>query len=316
MKSFIASADGLQLVERPRPIPKATEILVRTRAIGVNRIDLHSLANPADQIIGMEWSGEVVEVGGDCQDFKVGDRVMGTGSAAYAEYVVTDYGRAVAVPNANVDWAAAASAMLGLQTMHDALVTRGRLCSGHAVLIQGAASAMGLIGMQIAKALGAGVVLGTSGNADRREKLREYGCDVVVDSSEEGWSRRVLDATNGKGANIVVDNVSGTAFNECMAAAALEGRLVNVGRLGGATAAFDFNLHALRRLEYIGVTFRTRSVEQVRTLNSLMLADLRQMLADGGPRIPVAGRFAFDRAADALDAMRRSEHFGKLVLEL
>jgi NADPH2:quinone reductase len=316
MKSFIATADGLRLVDTPRPIPKPAEILVRTRAIGVNRIDLHSLANPADQVIGMEWSGEVVEVGAQCQGFSVGDRVMGTGAAAYAEYVVTDHGRAAPVPKADIDWGAASASMLGLQTMHDALVTRGRLRPGHAVLMQGAASVMGLIGMQIAKALGAGIVLGTSGNAERRSKLEEFGCDVAIDSSQEGWARQVLEATSGKGADIVVDNVSGAAFNQCMAAAALEGRLVNVGRLGGATAAFDFNLHALRRLEYIGVTFRTRTVEQVRTLNSLMLSDLRQMLADGGPRVPIAGRFAFDRAAEALDTLRRSEHFGKLVLEL
>ncbi|KLN56366.1 quinone oxidoreductase family protein [Variovorax paradoxus] len=316
MKTFIATTDGLRLVDTPRLIPKPTEILVRTRAIGVNRIDLHALANPTDQIIGMEWSGEVVEVGAECQGFSVGDRVMGTGAAAYAEYVVTDYGRAVPIPKAEIDWGAAAASMLGLQTMHDALVTRGKLRPGHAVLVQGAASVMGLIGMQIAKALGAGVVLGTSGNADRRGRLKEFGCDVGIDSSDEGWPRKVLDATDGKGADVVVDNVSGTAFNKCMAAAALEGRLVNVGRLGGATAAFDFNLHALRRLEYTGVTFRTRTVEQVRTLNSLMLADLQRMLVEGGPRVPIAGRFSFDRAAEALDTMRRSEHFGKLVLEL
>jgi NADPH2:quinone reductase len=96
----------------------------------------------------------------------------------------------------------------------------------------------------------------------------------------------------------------------------LEGRLVNVGRLGGATAAFDFNLHALRRLEFIGVTFRTRSVEQVRSINSRMVADLGRMLSDGGPRVPIARRFAFDEAAEALDTLRRSEHLGKLVLEL
>lgn len=315
MKAIIATSDGPRIVDRPRPEPKPTEILVRSRAIGVNRIDLHALTIPADQIIGMEWSGEVLEVGAECHGFSVGDRVMGTGPAAYAEYVVTDYGRAAPIPKAEVDWAAAASSMLGLQTMHDALVTRGRLRPGQAVLMQGAASVMGLIGMQIAKALGAGLVLGTSGNAERRGKLKDFGCDVPIDSSQGDWSRKVLDATNGKGADIVVDNVSGAALNQCMAASALEGRLVNVGRLGGATAAFDFNLHALRRLEYIGVTFRTRSVEQVRTLNSLMLADLRQMLSHGGPRVPIARRFAFDQAAEALNTLRRSEHFGKLVLE-
>src|SRR5215213_9219852 len=182
MKAFISTSDGLRLVDKPRPIPKPTEILVRTRAVGVNRIDLHSLTTAADQIIGMEWSGEVVEVGSDCQGFSVGDRVMGTGPAAYAEYVVTDYGRAAPIPKAEVDWGAAAASMLGLQTMHDALVTRGRLRPGHAVLMQGGASVMGLIGMQIAKALGAGLVIGTSGNAERRDQLKEFGCDLAIDS--------------------------------------------------------------------------------------------------------------------------------------
>jgi NADPH2:quinone reductase len=264
----------------------------------------------------MEWSGEVVEVGAACVGFKVGDRVMGTGPAAYAEYVATDYGRAVPIGQREVDWASAASATLGLQTMHDALVTRGRLQRGDAVLMQGAASVMGLIGMQIARSLGAGLVLGTSGHSGRRGQLKDFACDVAIDSSQTDWSRQVLEATNGQGANVVIDNVSGAAFNQCMAAAALEGRLVNVGRLGGATAPFDFNLHALRRLEYIGVTFRTRSVEQVRELNTLMLQDLRPMLAEGSLRVPVAHRFAFDEAPAALDALRRSEHFGKLVLEL
>ena len=76
MKAFIATPEGLQVADRPRPQPKPTELLVRTRAIGVNRIDLHALTAPADQIIGMEWSGEVVEVGAECLGFKVGDRVF------------------------------------------------------------------------------------------------------------------------------------------------------------------------------------------------------------------------------------------------
>lgn len=316
MRAFIATAAGLRSADRPRPEPQPNEILVRTRAIGVNRIDLHALTAPADQVIGMEWAGEVVEVGADCRGFKIGDWVMGTGPAAYAEYVVTDHGRAVPIGTRVVDWAAAASATLGLQTMHDALVTRGRLQRGDAVLMQGAASVMGLIGMQIARMLGAGLVLGTSGNADRRGQLEDFGCDVPIDSSQGDWSQQVLEATNGKGANVVIDNVSGPGFNQCMAAAALEGRLVNVGRLGGASAPFDFNLHALRRLEYIGVTFRTRSVEQARDLNARMLRDLGSMLAEGGPHVPIARRFAFDDAPAALAELRRSEHFGKLVLEL
>jgi NADPH2:quinone reductase len=316
MKAYIASSDGLKLVDKPRPEPLEHEILVRTCAIGVNRIDLHTLSAPAEQILGTEWSGEIVSVGAQAKGFRVGDRVMGTGPAAYAEYVVTDHGRAIPIIDEQMDWGQAAAFTLGLQTMHDALVTRGRLRGGEAVLIQGAASVMGLIGMQIARALGAGMVLGTSGDARRRENLKDFGCDVAIDSRLENWSQAVLEATSGRGADIVIDNVSGAAFTQCMLAAALEGRLVNVGRLGGATAPFDFNLHALRRLEFIGVTFRTRSIEQVRSLNALMLKDLRHLIASGQLHVPIAGRFKFSQAEQALDALKRSEHFGKLVLEL
>ena len=319
MKAIVSTASGARVSEVPAPKPKANEILVRTHAIGINRIDLLALTAPADQIIGTEWAGDVVEVGADAKQaggFSVGDRVMGAGPAAYAEYVVTDYGRVSPIPQQDMDWPAAASLMLALQTMHDALVTRGRLAPGDTVLMHGAASGMGLIGMQIAKALGAGKIFGTSGNTERRGRLQEFGCDIPLDPNDAEWPARVMAATGGKGVDIVVDQVSGAGFNQCMAAAAIGGRLVNVGRLGGASAAFDFNLHALRRLEYIGVTFRTRSVEEVRTLNKKMLADLKPLLAAGKLRMPIARKFAFVEAAAALDAMKTNAHFGKLVLEL
>ncbi|WP_326538303.1 quinone oxidoreductase family protein [Pseudorhodoferax sp.] len=316
MKAIIATPEGARLAEVPKPVPGPNEILVRVHAVGLNRIDLVAFANPANQVPGMEWAGEVVEMGADARGFRIGDKVMGTGPAAYAEYAVTDWGRACPVPDTGLGWAQAASLPLALQTMHDALVTRGRLKPGDAVLIHGASSGMGLVGLQIAKALGAGVVLGTSGNAGRRAQLGGYGCDVAVDSSAADWPARVLEATGGRGADIVVDQVSGAGFNQCMAAAALCARLVNVGRLGGAQAAFDFNLHALRRLEYIGVTFRTRSVDEIRTLNAAMRTDLEPLLAAGRVAMPVAGSFAFADAAAGLAALQANQHLGKLVLQL
>lgn len=316
MKAIIATPEGPRLAEVPRPVPQAHEILVRVHAVGLNRIDLVAFANPSNQVPGMEWAGEVVELGAQAQGFCIGDRVMGTGPAAYAEYAVTDWGRACPVSDRGLDWAQAASLTLALQTMHDAIVTRGRLKQGDAVLIHGASSGMGLVGLQIAKALGAGVVLGTSGNAERRERLVAFGCDVAVDGTAADWPARVLEATGGRGADIVVDQVSGPGFNQCMAASALCARLVNVGRLGGADAGFDFNLHALRRLEYIGVTFRTRGVEEIRALNAAMRKDLEPLLASGRLTMPVAGRFAFADAAAGLAALQANRHLGKLVLEL
>ena len=112
------------------------------------------------------------------------------------------------VPGNNMGWEQAATLPIALQTMHDAVVTNGRLAEGESVLIQGASSGVGLMGMQIAKLMGAGMVLGGSTNAERRARLGEFGCDLAVDTSEPAWPDKVLDATGGRGVELVVDQVS------------------------------------------------------------------------------------------------------------
>ena len=100
----------------------------------------------------------------------------------------------------------------------------------------------------------------------RRARLKDYGCDVAIDTSEPNWPADVKKATGGKGANLIVDMVSGAVANGNLEAAALLGRIVNVGRLGGTNGEFNFDLHALKRIDYIGVTFRTRTLEEVREI--------------------------------------------------
>jgi NADPH2:quinone reductase len=171
---------------------------------------------------------------------------------------------------------------------------------------------MGLIGMQLARQLGAGKILGTSRNAEHRSRLLDYGCDVAIDSSLPNWEAGVLEATGGTGADIVVDQIAGEAINNCMAATAINGRIINVGRLGGATAKFDLNLHALRRLSFVGVTFRTRSRDEIRTLNAAMKRDAMAHLA--AIKVPVAAQFDFARIKDALACQADAQHFGKVML--
>jgi NADPH2:quinone reductase len=311
MRALLSTTTGIKLADIAPPTPGPQDILVKVQAIGMNRIDLVALRDPKNQIIGMEWAGEIVQLGSHVKDFAIGDRVMCTGSGAYAEFAVADAQRCCAVPE-SMSWESAASLLLGLQTMHDALVTQGGLVKESSVLIQGAAACMGLIGMQMAAFLGASTVIGTSRNPAHRSELKQFGCDVAVDSSIAGWHQAVLAATRGQGASIVVDQVSGEATNECMAAAAIGGTIVNVGRLAGASGAFDFNLHALRRLHYVGVTFRTRSPEQVRRLNARMKADAIGLLP--AIRVPLAGCFGFDQASEALACLADSTHLGKVVL--
>jgi NADPH2:quinone reductase len=247
---------------------------------------------------------------------KPGDRVMCTGNGGYAEYAVADWGRASPIPANNMSWEQAATLPIALQTMHNALVTAGRLEAGETVLIQGASSGVGLMGLQIAKLKGARLVMGTSTNEARRARLKEFGADLAIDTTKPNWSEDVVAATGGKGVDLIVDQVSASVANENMRAAAVLGRIVNVGRLGGAKGELDFDLHALKRIDYIGVTFRTRSVEEVREIVRAMRADLWSHVESGKLALPIDRTFPLDQAAAALAHMRANAHFGKIVLTM
>jgi NADPH2:quinone reductase len=198
--------------------------------------------------------------------------------------------------------------------MHDALVTNGRLKAGESVLIQGASSGVGLMALQIAKLLGAKLVIGTSTNAGRRARLDEFGAGLAIDTSDPNWPELVLKATDGAGVNLIIDQVSGPLMNGNMRAAAILGRIVNVGRLGGGKTEFDFDLHANRRITYIGVTHRTRSVDELREETRAMWADLADAVRSKKLSLPIDRTFPLAEAKAAQDYMRANQHFGKILL--
>ncbi len=323
MKAAIRGEQGLELVEIEAPAPGPHEVLVRVRACALNRADLgvlaghmHGKVGGAGTVLGMEWAGEVVGTGAAVKEFAPGDRVMCSGKAAFAQYAVADVGRTTKLPGSSMSFERATTLPVALQTMHDALITNGRLKPGEAVLIQGASSGVGLMALRIARLMGAGVVIGTSTNAGRRARLAEFGADLALDSSDEGWVEMAVQATAGKGVDLIVDQLSGRVANQNMAAAAVLGRVVNVGRLAGMRGEFDFDLHALKRIDYIGVTFRTRSVEEVREINRRMVADLWPHLCEGRLELPIDSNFEFERIGDAFERMRTNAHFGKIVVTM
>jgi NADPH:quinone reductase len=126
----------------------------------------------------------------------------------------------------------------------------------------------------------------------------------------------VLAATAGNGVDLVVDMLSGPVVMQTMKATAIRGRIVNVGRLAGMKAEFDFDLHALRRIDYIGVTFRTRTLEEVREISRRMRADLWDAVTAGKLALPIDRRFPLDDAVAAQAHMRENKHFGKIVLTI
>src|SRR5580692_11044748 len=248
MKAYVYGANGAEIADVAKPVPKGAQVLVRVRACGLNRADLgmtkghaHGSAGGAGTVLGMEWAGEVAELGPDAKGVKVGEKIMGSGGAAFAEYTLADHGRLFRTPS-NMNAEDAATLPVALTTMHNAVVTNGVLQAGQSVLIQGASSGVGLMAMQIAKLKGASLVIGSSTDPGRRARLKDFGVDLIV------------------------DQVSGKVASQNLAATRVKGRIVNVGRLGGAHADFNFDLHAARRIQYIGVTFRTRSIEEIREI--------------------------------------------------
>lgn len=323
MKAAVVGENGFGIAETDPPKPKPNEVLVRVRACGLNRADLmvasgmaHGRDSGPGTTVGIEYAGEVVETGSDVEGLKPGDRVMCSGGGGWAEYAVADWGRAVPLPANNMSWAQAATLPIALQTMHNAVVTAGGMTRGERVMIQGASSGVGLMGMQIARAMGASFVVGSSTNAERRERLKEFGADLAVDSRDEGWVDEVLAATDGEGVDLIVDQISGYVANRNLAATRILGRIVNVGRLGGFAGEFNFDLHAMRRISYIGVTFRTRSVEEVRDIVKAMRDDLWKAVEAGDLALPIDREFALDDVVEAVEHMRTNRHFGKIVLDV
>jgi NADPH2:quinone reductase len=323
MKAAVVGEKGAEIRDLPKPQPKPNEVLIRVRASSLNRADLlvasghqHGSVGGIGARIGLECSGEVEAVGGEVKDFKAGDRVMGSAPGGFAEYAVSDAGRVHRIPGNNMTYEQAACLPVALQTMHNAVVTAGRLKRGETLLIQGASSGVGLMGMQIGKLMGASLVIGTSTNADRRARLSEFGCDLALDSSDPAWPERVKQATEGKGVDLIVDMISAPVANQNLEAANILGRIVNVGRLGGMRGEFDFDKHALKRIDYIGVTFRTRSAEEVREINRVMRADLWPAIEAGKLSLPIYKTYRLAAIGDALSLMRANQHFGKIVINV
>lgn len=322
MRAAVVTENGLVVKEVPEPRPGPGQVLVRLRAIGLNRADLgvaaghrHGNQGGPGAIPGIEGAGEVVEVGPEVPSHIVpGMRVMASMSGSYAEYCAVHWGRLFPVPSNNMPWEVAATLPVALQTMHDAVVTHGQCGPGRSILIQGASSGVGLMGLQVARLMGATTIIGTSTDAGRRARLAGFGATHAVDTSDPRWVDQVLEATGGRGVDAVVDMISGPLVSQTLRATAILGRIVNVGRLGGMAAEFDFDTHAARRIAYVGVTFRTRGAEEVAEIVRKARADLWQALEDGKLSLPLDRTYSLSEVHEALARMKANQHFGKLAM--
>lgn len=315
-----AAGNELQWQDVPDPVPGPGELLVAVKAVGMNRADLGLRAGhyermptkPPAPIAGLEAAGEVIGAGPGVTGFKPGDRVMGMPSGAYAQKTLLHSRVALRVPQ-DFSWIEAAAVPVAFLTAHDALVTNAAMQRGESVLVQGATSGVGIAAVQIAKFLGAGRVYGT-GSRDKLEKLEAFGLDAGIDYKSEDFSAVVMKHSNDQGVDVVLDMVGASAFAGHMACLALKGRLVQIGRMGGLKTEVDLDLLSKKRIRLIGVTFRTRNVEEFGALVDAMARDLMPAIKSRRLRVPVDRSFALDQAKAAQDYMRSNALFGKVVL--
>jgi NADPH2:quinone reductase len=219
MKAFwIAPGSGgtrVELRDTPVPEPKAGELVVRVRAAALNRGELlggkpGAPARPG----GGECAGEVARLGDGVTGFAAGDRVMGRCAGGFAEYAVMDAREVMRAP-ASLSWEEAAATPLVSLVVYDMLVAQGHLKAGQWLLVTAVSSGVGVGALQMARVLGARVI-GTSGSAEKLTRLEKLGLDVGIRTRGADFAEAVLKATDGKGVDLVVNNVGGTVFAECI----------------------------------------------------------------------------------------------------
>jgi NADPH2:quinone reductase len=322
MQSYwiVPTATGVALEQRdvPQPEPKEGQLLVAVKATSFNRGEMivgSGAHAPTAKTAGGDCAGEVAAIGPGVTGFAVGERVMGRCAGGFAEYATMDAREALRIPE-RLSWEQAAAIPLSYMVVHDMLVTHGRLKFGEWLLIAGVSSAVGVAALQVAKLLYANVI-GTSGSAEKLSKLERLGLDVGVTTRGTGFHEPAMQATSGRGVNLVVNNVGGTVFAECMRCLAYEGRLATVGYLDRTlTAEIDLAALHAKRLTLFGVSNKLRPpAERAQTVRGFE-KDFLPYFADGRLSPVIDRVFAFADVPAAHAYFDSSALLGKLVVRL
>jgi NADPH:quinone reductase len=320
--SAFGAPEVLRLAERPAPVAGAGEVLIRVSASGINRPDVlqrtgnYPVPPGASDIPGLEVAGVVVSGDADAMaaaGFKVGDRVCAlVAGGGYAELCVAPVGQCLPVPQGFTD-IEAASLPETFFTVWSNVFERAYLAEGETLLIQGGSSGIGVTAIQIAKALGAAVIV-TAGSDEKCAACLALGADHAINYKTADFVEEVKKLTDGKGVNVVLDMVAGTYVAreiECMAE---DGRLVIIAVQGGIKAEFNAGIVLRKRLTITGSTLRPRSLEFKTAIAKALKEKVWPLLDKGVIKPVIHSTFAEGDAAKAHTLMESNAHIGKIVL--
>jgi putative PIG3 family NAD(P)H quinone oxidoreductase len=317
--------EGMEVREVERPAKaSADRVLVRVRAAALNRADVLQRRGlyPApvgvvQDIPGLEFAGEVAEVGSEARSLKAGQRVFGiTAGGAQAEYVLVPESHLVEIPS-ELDWAEAAAVPEAFITAHDALFTQAGLALGERVLVHAVGSGVGLAAIQLARACGA-TTYGTSRTTEKLERARGFGLDeaVAVGDDPTTFAEAVREWTKGAGVEVILDLVGGSYLAANLDALGMKGRLMLVGTTGGQSAALPFGVVMGKRLRILGTVLRGRSLEEKARATRRFAAHVVPLLARGIVRPVIDKVYRMDEVREAHERMESNASFGKIVLKI
>ncbi len=315
----IGGPEQLRPAMRAIPSPGADEVLIRVAAAGVNRPDVmqrqgkHPPPPGASDLPGLEVAGEVVALGAEVREWRIGDRVTALlAGGGYAGYAVAAAPLCLPVPQ-GFSWVEAAALPETFFTVWTNLFERGRCAAGETVLIHGGTSGIGTTAIQLAHAWGARV-FATAGTADKARACERLGAERGIDYRREDFVAVLDGLTAGRGVDLVLDMVAGSYVERNLRAAALEGRIVTIALLGGQRADIDMSLILHKRLTLTGSTLRQRSVAQKAAIARGLRTSVWPMLDAGRVRPVIAATFPLADAGAAQALMETSTHIGKIVL--
>lgn len=311
-------ATGLRLEEVPDPRPGPGQIRVQVHACGVNFADSlitrgQYQKQPQPPFSpGFEVSGEVLELGLDVEDIRVGDRIIGiTPYGGYAEQVAVNANRCVPMP-ATMYWAQGAAFPVVFGTSHIALWHRARLRSGETLVVHGASGGVGLTAVAIGKQLGA-TVIATANGVEKLEVARRQGADHCIDSGSEDVRVRVKELTDGRGADVVYDPVGGELFTASLRSIAFEGRILVIGFAGGTVPQIPANHLLVKNVDVIGVNWPAYA-ELHPAVMTESFRTLIQWHLDGAMQPYISATYPLEQAVEALNQVIARKSTGKVVI--
>lgn len=318
--SSFGPPDVLKPVERPKPVPKDDEVVIRVEAAGVARADLLQRQGKyppppgASEIPGLDVAGTIDSVGNRVHTYKIGDRVCAILSGGgYAEFCAVPSVQVLPIPEG---WSAVEAATLpeNMFTAYDNLITRAGLNRGETVLIHGGTSGVGSTAIMLSRSWGA-VPIATAGSQEKCEACLTFGAEHVIDYKNADFVAEVKRITEDSGVNVVLDMVGGSYLDGNVEVLALEGRLSIVATQGGRTGQLDIGKLMHKRGRVMGSTLRIRTPEEKGEIARRLVGDVWPLLpAKNVIRPIIDSTFPLTDARLAHERMESGKHIGKIVL--